>query len=205
MLLVSCSSDHGPSGTTSWLGPLQGYERVGGENYNAVFVLRSSKPVAAERILLAPAEITISVNSDLNSITPSAYERIRRIFADVIAREFSKQPNKTSNASGAYVVRITLTNLTAKRIDKDVGANSLADLRFSFESAAIEVELRNRQTNTRNAVVVLPARAKTVKASGLPQTLTNLSQRVWVGISEARAELSRRAATPAAIAPTEKK
>ena len=205
MVLASCSSNDSAGATTSWLGPLHNYERVGGENDNGVFVLKGSKPVAAERILLAPTEITISANSDLNSITPSAYERIRRNFADVLAREFSKQPNKASDVSGAYVVRITLTNLTAKRIGKDVGTNPLADLRFSFESAAIEVELRNQQTNTRNAVVVLPARAKTVTASGLPQTLTNFAQRVWVRISEARAELSRRAATPATLAPTEKK
>ena len=153
MVLASCSSND----TTSWR---HNYERVGGENDNGVFVLKGSKPVAAERILLAPTEITISVNSDLNSITPCL--RTRRNFADVLAKEFSKQPNKTSDASGAYVVRITLTNLTAKRIGK-LSAHS--DLRFSFESAAIEVELRNRQTNTRNAVVVLP---KTV-TSGLPQ------------------------------------
>ena len=205
IVLASCSSDDGPGVTTNWIGPLHSYERVSGENDNGVFVLQGSKPIAAERILLAPAEITVSVNSDLNSVTPNAYEGIRRTFEDALVRELSKQPNKTSDYAGAYVIRIALTNLTAKRIDKNVGGTALAHLRFSFESAAIEAELRDRQTNTRNAVVVLPVRAKTATATGLPQILGNLAQKVSAGIGEARAELSRRAATPAKPAPAKKK
>ena len=60
MVLASCSSNDGAGATTSWLGPLHNYERVGSENDNGVFVLKGSRPVAAERILLAPTEITIS-------------------------------------------------------------------------------------------------------------------------------------------------
>ena len=48
MVLASCSSNDGAGVTTSWLGPLHNYERVGGENDNGVFVLKGSKLAALE-------------------------------------------------------------------------------------------------------------------------------------------------------------
>ncbi|MGB0632204.1 MAG: hypothetical protein ACPGRZ_16050 [Alphaproteobacteria bacterium] len=201
LTLTACSSGDDLGVTTSWLGPLHNYERISGEENDGVFILRGNKPVTAERIFLAPAEITISADSDLNSVTPRAYERIRSAFADALARELSKQPNKTSDDASAYFVRIALTGLTAKRIGKDAGAATLSDLKFSFDISAIEAELRNRQTNTRNAVIVFPARAATTEAGGLPTVFESLAQRVYARISDARAALDKRAQAPAPAAP----
>jgi hypothetical protein len=156
ILLAGCSSGDAPDMTTSWLGPLHAYERVSGADDDGVFVLRDGKPVAAERIILAPAGITVSVDSDLSSITPRAYERICAAFADALVRELSKQPNDTSADSDAYIVRIALTNLTAKRIGKDIGAASLDDLKFSFEMSAIEAEFRNLRKRRKRLPAVWP-------------------------------------------------
>jgi len=205
ILLAGCSSGDDPDMTTSWLGPLHAYERVSGADDDGVFVLRDGKPVAAERIILAPAEITVSVDSDLNSITPRAYEHIRAAFADALVRELSKQPNDTSADSDAYIVRIALTNLTAKRIGKDIGAASLDDLKFSFEMSAIEAEFRNRRTNSRSAVIVAPAKAKETTASGLADAFGTFAERISTRIAQARAELSKRARAPATLPAAKKK
>ena len=205
MLLAACSSNDEADFTTSWLGPLHSYECITGQDNTGLFILKDSRPVAAERILLAPAEITVSVESDLNSISPRAYERMRRLFADALAQELSKQPNDTSENASAYLVRVALTNLTAKRIGKEIEETVLADLKFSFKMTAIEVEFRNRLTNARSAVMVMPAGANETNASGLPGVLASFAEKTSVQIARARAELTKRSRAPAAPSPAEKK
>ena len=95
--------------------------------------------------------------------------------------------------------------MTVRRIGRDKRVASLDDLRFSFGLAAIEAELRNRRTNTRSAVAIMPARAETVTASGLAAVFEKFAKRISTRISEARTELSRRARAPAPLAPPKKK
>lgn len=205
IFLAACSPGDDLDLNTSWLGPLHNFERISGQDKDGLFIRKGSTPVAADRILLAPAEITVSVESDLNSITPRAYENIRRAFADALARELSKQPNDTSQQTNAYIVRIALTNMTAKRIGRDIGASTLADLKISFSMAAIEAEFRNRQTNSRNAVIVMPATANEIDANRLPGLFASFAEKIAAGVAQARAELTKRSRAPAVKRPASNK
>ena len=204
IFLAACSSSDDLDLTTSWLGPLHNYERVGAGTSGGLFILKDVKPAAADRILLAPAEITVSVESDLNSISPRAYERIRRLFADALARELSKQPNNTSDNADAYIVHIALTNLTAKRIGKEISATALSDLKFSFGTAAVKAELRHQQTNSRDAVILMPAPGPETTTSGLPGLLASFAEKISARVSQARTELSKRSRAPVAPKPAAK-
>ena len=203
--VAACSSDDSVAGrTTSWLGPLASYERAGGTDESGIYVLKTGRPVPAERIRLDRAEITVSAQSDLDSVAPGIYEQIRARFEDALARELSKQPVNTDPDASMYIVRIALTNLTAKRIGQPDQDSALEDLKFSFEGASLEAELRDRRTNTRHAVAIVPARANPVQSNGLNAVFGTFAERISQSILAARTELTRRASAPPAAAPSPK-
>jgi hypothetical protein len=205
-LQTACSSDNDPLVvTTSWLGPLAQYQRVSGSEKSGVFILKQrngAQPVG--RILIQPAEITISNRSDLNSVTPSIYDQIRSAFADALANRLAEQGSNSAagKETEIYLVRVALTNVTVKRKDISPKDPTLSRLRISFENASIEAELFAQRTNIRDAVIISPATAGETASADLNTLFHRFAENFATQLATARSRLNSRPLQP--TSPTKK-
>lgn len=211
---VACSSDSddGTDVTTSWLGPLHRYDRMSGTEQFGVYLMKGdARPAHVARIVVGPAEITVSARSDLNAISPSAYEELRAAFAEALEREVAQRfPAKTgadgaANNADTYIMRAALTNLTVKRKSKKFGPAGLRDLEFSFDDAAIELVLHEKRSNARRGVVVQKAAGQAARWNALADRFKGFAAQAAQKAAEARDEINRKAAQPVAPAVAPKK
>lgn len=206
LLPTACSSDNDPLVvTTSWLGPLAQYQQVSGSEESGIFILKQrdgAQPVG--RILIQPAEITISNRSDLNSLTPSIYDQIRSAFADALANRLAEQGSNSAagKETEIYLVRVALTNVTVKRKDIAPKDPTLSRLRISFENASIEAELFAQRTNIREAVIISPATAGETASADLNTLFRRFAENFATQLATARSRLNSRPSQP--TSPTKK-
>lgn len=209
LLAAACSS--GDKNTvelaTPWLGPLNGFERVSGEDDSGVFVKAApGKTEQFERGIFAPPEIIVSANSDLEAISPESYEKIKALFLEVFRAELAKQlpvaNTAGERADASHLVHAALTNVTVTRKDDNPNAVEIGDLQFSFEGSTIEAEIRTRKTNARLAAFVVPAKAVKTGWDGLRAPFTELARRAAAEAAKARGAIDSKAAQPAPAAGT---
>ena len=200
LLQTACSSDNdSPIVTTSWLGPLAQYQQISGSEGSGVFILKQrigAQPVG--RILIQPAEITISNRSDLNSVTPPIYDQIRSAFADALANRLAEQGSNSAagKETETYLVRVALTNVTVKRKDISPNDPTLSRLRISFENASIEAELFAQRTNIRDAVIIFPATAGETASADLNTLFRRFAENFATQLGTARSSLNSRPSQP---------
>ncbi|MEX2455538.1 MAG: hypothetical protein WD470_12585 [Rhodospirillaceae bacterium] len=159
-VLASCSSgDDRLSVRTGWLGSLGDYERASGEGISGVFVLAATHPAAAlESARLAPVEITLAPGSDTGSIDAADFDEIRAGLAAILGEAIRPAVALRDRAGpDTYELRIALTGLSIKLVDRRTISPGREDFRFGFAGTALEAELREGSTNLRRAVIVLPA------------------------------------------------
>ncbi len=197
---AACSSgdSDGLDVKTNWLGPLYKYERITGKDNFGIFLIKGEPgPTSLERIMLETAEITISARSDLNSIDPAAYGKLRAELTAAFRQELSKQFTvSASPGPGVYKFRAALTNLTAKRKVGGIGPPGLADLEFQFGNSAIEAELRDTRSNMRHSVIVLKAQAANTSWLGLADVFRKFAADAVTQAATARDEIKKRASRP---------
>lgn len=209
-LCAACSSSekHGVELTTPWLGPVQGFERVSGQDNVGVF-LRSTtgETVRFERAVILPPEIIVSTRSDLESMSPATFAQIKRLFSDIFQQEMAKQfPTAKDDNAASHLIPAALTNVTVTRKTDAARTALITDLQFSFEDAAIEAEFRVRKTNARQAVFVLPATAGKTDWNNLPALFTKIARAAAAEAGKTRDAINARAdrPPPAAKAPAKK-
>lgn len=205
----ACSSgDGGIDVATSWLGPLHQYEQIRGTEDFGVYVMKDGgRPAYVERVLVGPAEITISAESDLNAISPATYEKLRNAFTTALAREVARRLPASSQATGAkdiYILRTALTNLTVKRKAKKFGQVGLDGLEFTFDRAAVELGLHERRSNARRGVVIEKASGKPAQWSALPDRFQAFAAKAIEKAAEARTAINKKASKPEPAAPAPK-
>lgn len=201
----ACSSGDTIDTTTSWLGPLHRYEQLSGTGDFGVYLLKDTgnRPAIVGRIVASPAEVTVSVQSDLNAISPTAYEQLRATFSASLTKSFAsdrRNPDAGDDKGDAYFVRAALTNLTVKKVSNEFGLVGLKDLEFGFEDAALEIGIYERRTNARRAVIIEKVQGKKVRWDVLRERFTGFAERVAEKTSEARAAIDKKASQPAAPA-----
>lgn len=203
VLCAACSSSDkdGVDLETPWLGPLHGFERLSGKDNSGIFLKDApGTPVRFERSVLAPPEFIVSASSDLESISPAAYEQIKTLFADVFRQEMAKQistANTGSERSAAtHAVYSALTNVTITRKTNSARAARLSDLVFSFEGSTLEVEIRVRRSNARRAVIVLPAKAGNIAWNDLRGRLAGLVREAAAEVGKAGSAINAKADQP---------
>ena len=94
VLCAACSSGakDGVDLTTPWLGPLNGFERVSGKDEFGIFLKNTSgATVRFESVIITPPELIVSAGSDLDAISPDAYEQINALFSEIFRQELAKQ------------------------------------------------------------------------------------------------------------------
>jgi len=74
-----------------------------------------------------------------------------------MAKKFPTANGSAQSAGASHQIKVALTGLTVTRMSNNAFAARLNDLRFSFENAKIETEIREAKSNTRQAAIVLPA------------------------------------------------
>lgn len=163
-LCASCGSgdDDGLDVSTSWLGPLRQYERLSGEEQYGIYLRNDgTRPTRVLRLDIAPAEITVSTESDLNALSPAAYEQMRAALEKALVEQIASRFPGTAATTGtapegadSYLLRAALTNLTIKRVSQNPGPAGLRDLEFSFDKSAMEISLHENRSNARRAVIV---------------------------------------------------
>jgi hypothetical protein len=212
LVLLACAacssgSDDGIDVTTSWLGSLHRYERVSGTEQFGVYLMKGgTRPAHVGQIIVGSAEITISARSDLNAISPAAYEELRAAFAKALEREaaqrFAAKPGASGPADTAdtYILRAALTNLTVKRKSRNFGPVGLNDLEFTFDDAAIELVLHEKRSNARRGVIVQKAEGPVARRNALADRFRSLAARAAEKTAEARDGINRKAALPVAPA-----
>lgn len=213
LLLASsaCSSggEDGIDVTTSWLGSLHRYEQISGAGRSGVFLMKNgSRPAHVARIVVEPAEITVSSRSDLNAISPAAYEKLRDVLTAALAREAAKQfPSSGAPADNAdtYLLRVALTNLTVKRKTRKTGPAGLNDLEFNFDDAAIELGIRERRSNARRGAAIHRLQARNAGWNALVGRFGDFAVQAIAKAAEARDGVNRKAAQPRASAPAANK
>jgi hypothetical protein len=163
-LCAACSSGdkNALNVATPWLGTLNGFKRITGEDEFGVFQRNTpGKTARFERGIVLPSEIVVSARSDLGAVQPETYEKIKALFSDTVQAEMAKKfptANGSAQSAGAsHQIKVALTGLTVTRMSNNAFAARLNDLRFSFENAKIETEIREAKSNTRQAAIVLPA------------------------------------------------
>lgn len=205
----STSDSNGVDLETPWLGPLRGYERIGGSEDFGSFLRISGGAIRFERGIAAQPEIVISASSDLDSISPATYEEIKRLFSEIFREEMEKQfpAARAPAASGApsHLIKTALTNITVTRRTADTRIARLNDLQFSFENSTTETEFRLRKTNMRQAVIILPATADKTNWSGLRARFTEFARATATEAGKVRDAINTRAdRPPPAKAPAKK-
>mgnify|MGYP006097630209 CR=1 FL=1 len=200
ILCAACSSvdKDGVVSETPWLGPLHGFERVSGEEGFGLFLMSSSDaPVRFERCIVAAPEIIVSARSDLEAISPTIYRKIKALFAEVLQQELAKRlptvnTSRVSN-SVSHVIHAALTNVTITLKTPNSTAAQLSNLHFSFEESAIEVEIRLRQSNARQAVIVLPTKAEKTGWIPLRKQFRAFARQAAMKASKARSAINAKA------------
>jgi hypothetical protein len=206
-LCAACGSgeNDGLDVTTSWLGPLRQYERLSGEEQYGVYLRNDgTRPARVLRIEIAPAEITISTRSDLNTLSPAAYEQLRTALEKALTRQITTRfPAPAARAAGSdqenadsYVLRAALTNLTIKRVSKEFDLVGLRDLEFSFDGSAIEISLHEKRSNARQAVIVQKAAGKKFRWNALDDEFDTLARSAAEKTAEARDGIDKKASAP---------
>lgn len=209
LLTAACSSSDKNTIelTTPWLGPLNGFERVSGEENFGVFVRATPGEVAPfERGIIAPPEIIVSASSDLESISPESYEKIKALFSEVFRAELAKQlpvaNTAGERADASHLIHAALTNVTVTRKTNNANAVKIGDLQFSFEGSTVEAEIRDRKTNARLAAFVVPAKAAKTGWDALRAPFTVLASQAAAEAAKSRGAIDTKAAQPAPGAET---
>lgn len=210
-LSAACSTGGGDAVEleTPWLGPLRGYERIAGSEDFGSFLRISGGAIRFERGTLAPPEIFISANSDLEAISPAIYEEIKRLFSEVFRQEMANQfpaaSAGTASDAPSHLIKTALTNVTVTRTTDSTRVPGLRDLQFSFENSTTETEIRLRRTNMRQAVIILPAKAEKTTWSGLRARFTEFARLTAAEAGKVRDAVNTRAdRPPPAKAPAKK-
>jgi len=212
VLCAACGSgdDDGLDVTTSWLGPLRQYERLSGEDQYGVYLRNdATRPARVLRFDIAPAEITVSTGSDLNALSPAAYEELRGALVKALARQIaSRFPAPAASATGtaekgtdSYVLRAALTNLTIKRVSRKLGPAGLRDLEFSLDDSAIEISLHEQRSNARRAVIVQKVGGGKLRWNALADRFDALALQAAEKTAEARDGIDKKANAPEKPAP----
>lgn len=210
ILLLACgacsSGEDNIDTTTSWLGPLHRYVQLSGSDDFGVYLLKDDlgRPAFVDHVIVGPAEITVSVESDLNSISPAAYEQLRAAFTAALDEEITERPpgsGTTGDSRDTYVVRAALTNLTIRKISKEFGQVGLNDLEFRFDDAALEIGLYESTTNLRRAVIIEKVQANTARWNDLRSRFGAFAAQIAKKTAEARAGINGKAAQPEPPAP----
>lgn len=207
VLCAACSSGDKDSVdlATPWLGPLHGFERVSGEDDFGVFLKRTSgATVKLERSIVSSPEIIVSTSSDLEAMSPAAYERVRSLLSEVFRQELAKQiPTANSDAergAASHVIHAALTNITVTRTTNAATAVQVSELQFSFENSTFEAEIRETTSNARRAVVVLPTKAEKTGWNALRAQLSAFARQIAAEIGKARSAINTQADQPPAPA-----
>jgi len=207
VLCAACSSGakDGVELTTPWLGPLNGFERVSGKDEFGIFLKSTSgATVRFETAIITPPELIISARSDLEAISPDAYEQINALFSEIFRQELAKQipTMNTGTPPGAASHRINaaMTNITITRKTDNPAAGQLKDLQFSFEGSTIEAEIRDRKSNSRRAVIILSAKPGKTDWAALRAQFTEFAHQAAAEIGQARSAINTRADQPSAPA-----
>jgi hypothetical protein len=203
VLCAACGSgdDDGLDLTTNWLGPIRHYERLSGEALFGVYLHKNgTRPARVLRIDVAPAEITVSTRSDLNALSPAAYEQLRAAFEKALTRQIANRLPATTGTeqkgADAYILRAALTNLTIKRVSKKFGPAGLRDLEFSFDNSAIEISLHEYRSNARRAVIVQKAEGPKLRWSALADRFDAIALQAAQKTAEAREGIDKKANQP---------
>jgi hypothetical protein len=210
VVLLACgacaSGEDNIDTATSWLGPLHRYERLSGTDDFGVYLLKNGvgRPAYVERVVVQPAEITISPSSDLNAVSVAAFAQIRSALTAALNAEVAKRiPASDSGPDNrdVYEFRAAITNLTVKKKSNAFGQVALEDLEFSFEDAAAEAGLHESRSNARRAVIIEKIQGEAVRWPALRDRFAAFAAQVAGKVAEARREIDRKAAEPAAPAP----
>ncbi|MFT5487280.1 MAG: hypothetical protein ACI9JL_000950 [Paracoccaceae bacterium] len=213
VLCAACSSadKDGIDLTTPWLGPLHGFERVGGKEGFGVFLKNTSGATDRfERVVISAPEFIVSAGSDLEAINPAAYEKIKGLFAETFRQELAKQISVANTGaernSASHLIQVALTNVTVTRKTNSATAATLSDLTFSFEGATVEAEIRVRRSNARRAAIILPANAEKTTWNNLRAQFTDIARRAATEAGKARDAINAKAgqAPPAVKTPAKK-
>lgn len=203
ILCVACSSgdENGVDLKTPWLGPLQGFDRVSGKDGSGVFVKDTVGATDRfERGILLPPEIIVSARSHLQSITPAAYQNIKAMFAEAFRQELAKQipiaPAGTELAAASHLIQLALINITVTRKTNSPFAAQLSDLQVSFQGSTIEVDIRARKSNARQAVIILPATAGSFDWNALRVQVTVFARQAAAEIGKAHSAINAKADQP---------
>ncbi len=207
ILCAACSSGakDGVDLTTPWLGPLNGFERVSGKDEFGIFLKNTSgATVRFESVIITPPELIVSAGSDLEAISPDAYEQINALFSEIFRQELAKQipTMNTGTPPGAASHRINaaMTNITITRKTDNTAAGQLKDLQFSFDGSTIEAEIRDRKSNARQAVIILSTKPGKTDRAALRAQFTEFARLAATEIGQARSAINTRADQPSAPA-----
>jgi len=213
VLCAACGSGGGDGldVTTSWLGPLRHYERLSGEEQYGVYLRNDgTRPARVLRFDIARAEITVSTGSDLNALSPAAYEQLRTALEKALTRQIAGRfPGATATTGTApkgadsYLFRAALTNLTVKRVSKKLGPAGLRDLEFSFDDSAMEISLNENRSNARRAVIVQKVEGGKLRWNEIANRFEALALQAAEKTAEARDGIDKKASQP--IRPAEPK
>lgn len=215
ILCAACSSGakDGTDLATPWLGPLYGFERISGKDEFGVFLKSTSGATARfERGIITPPELIVSAGSDLEAISPDAYEQINGLFSEVFRQELAKLIPTTNTGAvpgtppgaGSHRINAAMTNITITRKTDNLAAGRLSDLQFSFEGSTIEAEIRDRKSNLRRAVIILPATAAKTDWAALRAQFTKFARQAAAEVGKARSAINTRADQPPPPSPAPK-
>ena len=212
-LCAACSSGdkNAINMATPWLGTLNGFERISGKDEFGVFRRNTpGKTARFERGIVLPSEIVVSARSDLGAVQPETYEKIKALFSDAVQAEMAKKfptANGSAQSAGAsHRIKVALTGLTVTRTSNSPFAARLNDLRFSFENAKTEAEIREVKSNTRQAAIVVPATGKPIGWNTLRDQLVVFARETAAGTAKALSAINTKAdqPPPAVEAPAKK-
>jgi hypothetical protein len=207
VLCAACSfgDKDGVDLATPWLGPLNGFERISGKDEFGIFLKSTSGATARfERGIITPPELIVSAGSDLEAISPDAYEQINALFSEIFRQELAKQIPTTNTGAApsappgaaSHLIQAAMTNLTITRKTNNPAAVRLNDLQFSFDGSTIEAEIRDRKSNVRRAVILLPATAGKTDWAALRAQFTKFARQAAAEVGKARSAINTRADQP---------
>lgn len=154
LALSGCSSDGDePVFRSGWLGPLISLESATGQGAEGVYVRRGEAPnPPLDSVYLASVEVTVAPGSNLAAIDADDARSMRELLE---GRVRSMLEDRLRLAPGrrpsSYTMRVALTNVMVRRAPDSGLRVDREDLRFGFDGAAIESELRDGRGNTRRA------------------------------------------------------